>query len=360
MSRSAYISLRWNFGSTAGRSEEATLFELLAGIAREGSIAVAARSAGVSYRNAWGLLRRWEQRFGQPLAQMQRGRGSSLTPFGAQLLEIDREAREELRPAVEAASARMARLIHRTRNRSHLALHASHDIALIRLRDWLRARNALQIELKFLGSVESLKSLARAECDLAGFHLPARPDRATGAALERWLKPRSFRLISLVTRSQGLMVAPGNPRKITGLKSLTRRGIRFINRQTGSGTRLQFDQLLAEAGLNPTLVQGYDSEEFTHLAVAATIAGGMADAGFGIQAAAAQYGLDFISLALERYFLACRAERLKTAPLVELLKILSGPEFRRLVSTLPGYNAAGAGEIVQSAIRMDYLGANPE
>lgn len=335
------------------RSEEAILFELLAGIARDGSIATAARNAGVSYRNAWGLLRRWEQRLGQPLAQMQRGRGSSLTSFGAQLLRVDQEAREDLKPALEAASARMARLLQQTakRNRSRVSIHASHDLALARLRDWVREKNGFDLDLRFMGSLDSVRSLARAECDLAGFHVSAQLDEAARAFFLGWLKPRWFKLIRLVTREQGLMVERGNPRKITGLKTLTRRGVKFVNRQVGSGTRLQFDQLLAQASVDQSAIKGYQTEEFTHLAVAATIAGGMANAGFGIKAAAAQYGLGFIPLAVEQYFLACRAESLKASGVAAIVKLLRGPELERLIAGLPGYSARGAGETleVQSA-----------
>jgi putative molybdopterin biosynthesis protein len=330
------------------RSEEAILFELLAGITRDGSIATAARNAGVSYRKAWGLLRRWEQRFGQPLAQMQRGRGSSLTSFGAQLLRVDQEAGEDLKPALDAASARMARLLEQTakRNRSRVSIHASHDLALARLRDLVREKNGLDLDLKFMGSLDSVRSLARSECDLAGFHVSAQLDEAARAVFLGWLKPRWFKLIRLVTREQGLMVERGNPRKITGLKTLTRRGVKFVNRQVGSGTRLQFDQLLAQASIDQSAIKGYQTEEFTHLAVAATIAGGMANVGFGIKAAAAQYGLGFIPLVVERYFLACRADNLERAALEQLLRVLRGPEFERIVSSLAGYQATATGEIV--------------
>ena len=113
----------------------------------------------------------------------------------------------------------------------------------------------------------------------------------------RYLDPRQHMVIGFATRTQGLMVAKGNPKGIHDLSDLTRPQVRLINRQRDSGSRIEFDELLSGAGIDPAAIDGYQTEEFTHLAVAATVAGGMADAGYGIRAAAAHYGLDFIPLA---------------------------------------------------------------
>ena len=97
------------------------------------------------------------------------------------------------------------------------------------------------------------------------------------------------------------MVAPGNPKKIRTIRDLTRPEVRFINRQRGAGTRLLLDYLLKEDGLEPVQVQGYDREEYTHMAVAVNVLSGTADVGLGIMAAARALGLDFIPLTPERY-----------------------------------------------------------
>ena len=119
-----------------------------------------------------------------------------------------------------------------------------------------------------------------------------------------------------------------------------------MNRQRGSGTRFQFDQLLWKLGLDKSAIEGYQDEEFTHLAVAATIGGGQADAGYGIKAAAAKYGLEFIPLVNERYFFVCRNESLDEPTVQQLLGELKGAEFRSLVASLPGYDASRAGEVL--------------
>jgi hypothetical protein len=129
---------------------------------------------------------------------------------------------------------------------------------------------------------------------VAGFHVP--PGAIANGRWRRVLESRSVRLVVVARRRQGLMAAAANPKAIRSLADLTRNDVRFINRQEGSATRLLLDRLLAQTRTRPTSIRGYDHEEFTHLAVAATIAAGHADAGVGIEAAAARYGLTFLPL----------------------------------------------------------------
>ena len=123
-------------------------------------------------------------------------------------------------------------------------------------------------------------------------------------------------------------------------------GARFINRQRGSGTRALVDQLLRRGGLAPEALKGYADEEFTHLAVAATIAAGRADAGVGVRAAAARFGLAFVPLGRERYWLAARHRTLGERRMERFLSALRGPALPRLAKRLAGYDAGRAGEIM--------------
>src|SRR5882672_2028880 len=124
----------------------------------------------------------------------------------------------------------------------------------------------------------------------------------------------------------------------------------MINRQPNSGTRLELDQLLREAQIDPASISGYDTFEFTHLAVAATIASGMCDVGFGIEAAAAQYKLGFIPLLRERYYLACRSEIVNARPVSSLIAVLKSPEFAALAGSLAGYDWSGVGETLSAEL----------
>jgi putative molybdopterin biosynthesis protein len=178
------------------------------------------------------------------------------------------------------------------------------------------------------------------EAELAGFHIGGDPGPAFAL-----LHARRHRLVRFAARDQGLMVPKGNPRKVRGLADLGSRHLRFVNRQRGSGTRLLFDELLAQQKLRAADIRGYSTEEFTHLAVAATVAAGRADAGFGVKAAAARFGLDFLPLKRERYWFALRARDEENSAMQAFLKALRGDEIRRMARQLQGYDVRGAGEV---------------
>ena len=202
----------------------------------------------------------------------------------------------------------------------------------------------MKLDLRFLGSLDSLAALSKGQCSMAGFHLAEGMEQAAAAMFRRYLKPRQHKLIGLATRTQGLMIAKGNPKSIRDLSDLTRTGVRLINRQRDSGSRIEFDELLSGAGIDPAAIDGYQTEEFTHLAVAATVAGGMADAGYGIRAAAAHYSLDFIPLLTERYYMACRGDSMEEPLLSRFIELLGGAELREILSAMPGYGTAITGK----------------
>lgn len=322
------------------------LLPLLIAIQRSGSLAAAAREVGYSYRHLWNLLGEWNGRMGRPLVELERGRGARLTPLAVKLLELEHRARTRLAPHFAELAREFERELHREASTRvpRLSLHASHDLALERLPEL--AEGAIALELQFHGSVESLESLARGDCDLAGFHVAEQWQ--TPEILQR-LEPRAHKLIGFALRDQGLIVFRGNPKGIQGLRDLARPGLRFVNRQRGSGTRLVFDQLLARAEIDAGPISGYPREELTHIAVATAVADGSADVGFGIRAAAERLELGFISLVTERYLLACRADRLESAELKKFLALLRGKSFKAVLAASPGYDNAITGRIMDVA-----------
>ncbi|HUW39263.1 MAG TPA: substrate-binding domain-containing protein [Rhodocyclaceae bacterium] len=341
--------LVWNWAppDVVRRNEEGNLLAMLAAIAETGSVAQAARACGFSYRHAWGLVRTWEERLGQPLVDMARGRGSRLAPLGLRLVGLD--ARLKSRFAVQLAAA--AEEVRRelapflAAEPERLTLHASHDPLLARLPETLRAAG-VEAELHVLGSSEALASLAAGRCDLAGFHCPPGPlGEPVWRVYRRHLDARIHVLIRFARRSQGLMLAAGSA--LRALPDLTGAGVRFVNRQAGSGTRLLLDLLLAESGLAPQDIKGYQVEEFTHAAVAATIASGAADAGLGVEAAARRFGLDFIPLVREDYYLATRRDALMQPAVQALQELLASADWRRAQADLPGYDVRGAGRPIE-------------
>jgi putative molybdopterin biosynthesis protein len=284
--------------------------------------------------------------FGEPLVKLSRGRGAELTEFGQKLLWAEQLVQARLAPELESVSQEIERVMSRVVNVSaiRLAICASHDLALAQLRDRLAQSDGLKLDLRFLGSLASLAALSKGQCSIAGFHIAEGMEQSAAAMFRRYLKPRQHQLIGLATRTQGLMLAKGNPKGIRDLSDLTRNEVRLINRQRDSGSRVEFDELLSGAGIDPATIDGYHTEEFTHLAVAATVAGGMADAGYGIRAAAAHYGLDFIPLLTERYYLACRIDSTEEPLLARFIELLRGRELREILSALPGYGTAVTGK----------------
>ena len=329
---------------------DARLFALLRTVAREGSLNRAVAALQLSYRHAWGQLGKMERALGQTLVLMERGRGARLTPFAEKLLEADETATSmlarELAPVLQTLN-RQAPASRKIPQDRPLVIHASHDLALAELRDLLSKSGSAAVDLHFRGSLACLAGLARGECDVAGFHLPDSSAGSAGLSPYRpLLRTRGLRLIRFARRRQGLMVAPGNPKRLLTLADLAEKSARFVNRQPESGTRLCFDRLLASARIRPAQINGYQTEEFTHAAVAATIASGMADAGFGIEAAAHQQGLGFVPLASERYYLAARQATLARPAAHALLAALKGAAFEKRIRALPGYEAPGIGEII--------------
>jgi molybdate transport repressor ModE-like protein len=330
-------ALQWQLDD---RNLDVRLLPLLRAIANSGSLKQAVGAVGLSYRHAWGLLGQFETALGQRLVDLQRGRGALLTPLGEKLLATEERLKQQLETQFTRLATELGQNLEAspaTANNT-IAVQASHDMALGKLRDLLAATHKCDIELHFQGSLDCLAALARGQCDLAGFHVPDTSGRNTLLDQYRpWLKTKTLRLVHFATRTQGLMVAKGNPLGINTLANLVRAKARFVNRQPGSGTRLFFDHLLAAHKIRPSQINGYRFEEFTHAAVAATIASGMADAGFGIGAAAEQQKIDFMPIATERYFLAARAVTWTRPGPAALLAALRAGALKKVLKTMSGY-----------------------
>ncbi len=350
MNRSAHDSVGMNWSwrlHTSAPTEEAQLIALLRAIADTGSLAAAARTIGVSYRSAWGRIERWQSRFERTLVESTRGDGSRLSPFATRLLALDAEWSQRLAREMEAAGAALRSLMEGPAGTTTaLKVIASHDMALSQLRD-LGQLQGLRMDLHYRGSLESLAEFARGECDAAGFHCPDGPlGEQLWQQYRNYLKPRHHALLLLGRRTQGLMVQPGNPHGLHNVDDLARPGVRFLNRQPGAGTRLILDMLLAASHIPAGQIAGYESEEFTHAAVAALIASDQADAGFGIEAAARQCRLDFVPLLTERYFLAVERKRLQEPALVALRSLMQSPEFLASAGVLAGYDLRGIARVL--------------
>ena len=232
-----------------------------------------------------------------------------------------------------------------TKTGKALVIVASHDLALNMLVSRLRQKNPeIKIDVTYAGSLGGLIALQEGRADLAGIHLlDAETGEYNHPYVKHLLPGREVAIVHLAYRIQGLMFAPGNPKRIKGVEDLRRSDVTLVNRQKGSGTRILLDQELRQLGITPSQVKGYDREVDTHLAVARNIAQGESDVGLGIEAAARASHIDFLPLYRERYDLVMPIENHKNKKLAPLLKVIASKDFRKAVTEAGGYDSAQTG-----------------
>ena len=341
----------WTIQDADGPPLPPRLLELLVQVQAEGSLLAACHQLGLSYRHAWDLVRQGEALLNATLLHMERGKGSTLSTLGEKLVWADHRITARLSPVLDSLASELAVEIGRVLSSEPVVLrvHASHGFAVEKLVQSL-TQDGLAIERRYGSSTEAVAALHDRACDAAGFHIPIGPlQDAALAHYARWLQADDLHVIDIATRRQGLMVAPGNPKKLYDLADLTRPGVRFINRQAGSGTRFLLEGLLEQQGIDGNGIAGFEQGEFTHAAVAAYVASGMADVGFGLETPARHFHLDFLPLASERYFLLCRAATLQLPALQAAVATLRSPAFQVAVNALPGYQATDAGRVTALA-----------
>ena len=224
----------------------------------------------------------------------------------------------------------------------------SHDPLLDELGDMLHvADQDVYMASSHVGSMGGIMAIRRGEAHAAGCHLL---DTATGAYnrsfIRKYFAKGGVKLVSCVGRQQGLMVAKGNPLNIQKFSDIAKEGIRYVNRQKGSGTRILTDYLCKQENLDVSAIYGYDREELTHTSVAAQIVSGSADAGMGIYSAAKLYDLDFIPICIEEYDLIIPDHAWDTPQVQQMIATLKSEEFKNKILALGGYTVENPGQII--------------
>ncbi len=241
---------------------------------------------------------------------------------------------ELLRPASEIANT--------------IVFSGSHDLSIGILEDCLKQRAPhLKISASNVGSLSGLLALKRGEAHVIGTHLL---DPKTGTYnlpdIARILGKRAdVEVLNLVVREQGLIVAKGNPKRIRTLRDLVRPDVRFVNRQPGAGTRVLLDYRLHQMRIDPSRIQGYEREEFTHMAVAVAVASGLVDCGLGIRSAAVALDLDFVPIEREEYDLVLRRDFAQSDAGRLLVAVIRSLEFHAAVRRLGGYDVSVTGTV---------------
>lgn len=332
------------------------MMDVLHAVRECGSISAAARQLGLSYRHVWGQLKEWEQQLGRELLVWERGQAAQLSPFGQRLLMAERLAQARLGPQVEHLRAELERAFSMAFDDSPtgtglLTLYASHDHALTALQDFaahdLHVPQHLHLDIRFTGSVDAIRALNEGRCLLAGFHTQPFADAhsRTARTYRPLLKPGLHKIIGFARRSQGLIVAPGNPLRLRNLGDVVRTRARFVNRTLGTGTRLLLEEMLAQSRIPTSDLVGFEREENSHAAVAQAVASGAADVGLGTQHAARSHGLDHVPLTDERYLLVCLKSALDLPEVQSLLALLRSERWQQRLQTLAGYQPDHPGEV---------------
>ncbi len=248
----------------------------------------------------------------------------------------------------EAGSEVSVRLLRPSQQLDNtLVAIGSHDPLLDELADLLHLRDAkLLMSSSHVGSMGGIMAVLRGETHIAGVHLLSEADGTYNSAfIRRYFPKGGVRLVECVGRTQGIMAAKGNPLNIKGIEDLCKAGLRYVNRQKGSGTRILIDYLCKKLNIDSSGIYGYEREEFTHTSVAAQIASGTADAGMGIYSAAQLYDLDFIPICMEQYDLLIPDSAFDTPLVQTLLEVLQGDEFRQRLTAMGGYELKDPGTV---------------
>ncbi len=229
-----------------------------------------------------------------------------------------------------------------------LVVIGSHDPLLDEVADMMhRADPAVFMSSSHVGSMGGIMAIRRGEAHAGGCHLL---DTETGvynlSFLKKYFPNGGIRLVRCVGRQQGLMLAKGNPLDIKEFADIAKNGVRYVNRQKGSGTRVLMDYLCEQYAVNVSDIYGYEREELTHTSVAAQIANGSADAGMGIYSAAQLYDLDFLPICIEEYDLIIPDHAWETPVVQQLIATLKSPAFREKMLAMGGYTVDHPGEII--------------
>ena len=243
---------------------------------------------------------------------------------------------------------RVRLLTEKQRLKNTLVVIGSHDPLLDELADLIhREDRRLYLSSSHVGSMGGIMAVRRGEAHAAGVHLLCSETGVYNLSFIRKYFPHGgVKLLRCVGRQQGLMLQKGNPLGITAFANIAREGVRYVNRQKGSGTRVLMDYLCDKYDVDRDRIYGYEREEMTHNSVAVQIAGDSADAGMGIYSTAKLYDLDFLPICVEEYDLLIPESAWGTRMVRQLIQTLQSDAFRARIEAMGGYTLDRPGEII--------------
>jgi molybdate-binding protein/DNA-binding XRE family transcriptional regulator len=217
------------------------------------------------------------------------------------------------------------------------------DPAMFLAGEHMRKLDQIDLVPWLMGNNLAIDALKRGEVHVAGVH-----SDNWGSDFTRRLAGMDCVVVTFAHWQEGIIVAHGNPKRIRDFEDLANVKVRIINREKGSGARRLLDVKLTNTGIQPSRIKGYGDEVLSHLEVASRVKAGLADAGIGVRAAAAIYGLDFVSLQRERYDLIIPKTHYETLPgLKVLLDMIVSRRFRDELQAFGDYDTRDTGKVVE-------------
>jgi putative molybdopterin biosynthesis protein len=229
-----------------------------------------------------------------------------------------------------------------------LVIAGSNDLLLDRLISLFNTLDSQHLAVfGNMGSMGGLRALRRGLCHIAGSHLLQADESEYNFAYASTELGDLPAMVNFCRREQGLIIAKGNPKKISAVADLGRPELCMVNRQLGTGTRLLLDRELAKAGIKGERIDGYANEVQRHLDVGLEVLAGRADVGPGIRPVAALLNLGFIPLRWERFDLMVAKDRFFGEEVQRFLGLLHDGRFHRMVTDgLEGYDLSMTGKMV--------------
>lgn len=360
------VSVRIVLPGEGARRGEASAVDLLRAVDRLGSLQHAAGELGLSYRHAWGLLKRWEAGVGEALLHSVRGKGATLAPAGRRLVEAQAWLDAEAGPAITAWNAHLQGMFP---GRQPLPATPRADPVVWRvaaiadelLADWFAGARAVTLAPGWCSAAEALARLHEGQADLAAFGLSDLYTRGSlpHVTLRRWLHPGQVRLLQVAERREGLVLARSRPLPVRQLGTAVRAGLRLCNRPRSSASRWLLDLCLDRDRIPAAQVRGYDDLVASQAEAVDRLATGRADMMWGTPGLARRHGWQFIDLASQTLYLAGLAGEVSSPGLPPLVHELAGPDFAVLARRHEGYDARGAGRWLTPAEALPWQRGGP-
>lgn len=213
----------------------------------------------------------------------------------------------------------------------------SHDPLL----EWALRESGCGLATWFDGSSDGVRRMKSGEAMAAGIHFYVAGADGNVERVRSEMPSSPVVLIEWAKRVQGLVLAMDSP--IINLAGLS--GKIVVRRQQGAGSQTLFEGLLADAGMDLTDLSPVTEIARSETDVAQAVSSGRVEAGFGIEAVARQFGLNFVPLANERFDLMVLRRDYFSEPFQKLIAITRTGAFRERASELIGYDVSEAGTV---------------